>query len=239
MGNSGTKAQTISDTLNQMCNNVITNTINTCSSSVAQNQTQVVNDTNLFGSVNATQSQTTTIDLNCVTSSSMQNTIATNVSNALQQAASASGTGGLSAIGASSSSDQQYLKNIITNNTTTNTSNQLSSNLSQSQNQVINSSGILKFVGATQEQSASVIATAMLNTTGYINAVNTTANAMSQSATAVTTNPIADLINSVGTAVGGVLSSGSGIIIVLVIVAAVVAFLLWRSGFFAKYGFPP
>ena len=109
----GSSSKNTSSIINQIVNSAITTSIQNCASGVSQNQVLNVignNNQNVnFGDINWTQAAT--IDAQCLQSSSVQNTLSTNVQNQLQQFSTSQST--IAALSETQSANVSNLTNSI------------------------------------------------------------------------------------------------------------------------------
>jgi hypothetical protein len=112
--------------------------------------------------------------------------------------------------------------NIMTNIKQT-TTNDVSSNISQTQSiPIANVGGNVIIANVTMTQSAQIVATALMKTSAYSSVINDAATKLTQSSTAVSSNPISDIIKSVtgflATTLGICLAIGGVVLIIVLVV---------------------
>ncbi len=229
----GTQSSASQTAITKIANNAATNTIMNCTSTASQEQMMTITTSGwLSVGGGASQTQGTAVNMSCVMNTSTQNQIASSVAAAVGQYASAQGPGVLAALGASSSNVSSMIQNDITTNITTNTQQEMTNNLSQKQSMNVNSStGISIGVNYTQAQTASIIASALMQTTAYNSALTKVAMAVDQKSTAVTTNPISDVIDSIGKAISSIISTPFLIMGIAAIVIIIIIVVLYKFVF--------
>lgn len=152
------------------------------------------------------QKQGVSIDMKCAMSSETQNEIKNAVANALTQAAEAKGSGILSAVGGSGSTTNAYITTVLNNEVSMKDVQETVSGAMQRQKISINAGGNAIIGNVTQEQTASLIAEMIMSSRGYTSAIGTIASQVDQKSTAITTNPIQEMLQGIGQMVEGVTS---------------------------------
>jgi hypothetical protein len=231
MGAKGSKTTSTNEStvLNKNITNLMTTQIVNSATYVSNDQgIAVTGSGNILQDIN--MSQTITVNLQAYNDQSVMADLQNKVSAAIQQAAEAKGTQNLSSLLPGSSGDttnvnnKVFVENYVQNNITSQQVTNLLTNIKNSQTLVVTGSkNILKGItmaqvsGAIQSQVAS-----MVNKMALVNALDTST---SQTGKATTTNMFADIIKSIGDAIGSIFSGVLGgimlpMIIVIVVIAA-------------------
>jgi type IV secretory pathway VirB2 component (pilin) len=149
------------------------------------------------------------------------------ITNVLAQQATATGSGITSALGGSSSEVTANITNMV--NTSISQSEIQNAITAVVQSQTVHgTSGSYAVIGnITQAQTSSLIAKAIMSSNGAVTVVNKVADAIDQKSTAVTTNPIADIVSSIGSVFTGPLTL---ILIIIIVIGAGLVGLMMLSG---------
>lgn len=220
----GTVSKNISKSLNDICIESITSTILTCTTSSTQNQT--LQFTNIKGdlTINSSDlSQGVSIDISCTLSASKTSEIANNLSSIINQAAEAIGSGIPSADSTSSITESQ-LNNHIKNRLENISKTDINTIISQQQSFIVDRvTGNINMSNVTMSQQATVIAKAILTSTDINNIITQIDDKITQTTSAVTKNPISDIVGSIGSALGNIITNlfGSGFTFIAIAVVIV------------------
>lgn len=228
----GNKSSTSLSVCNDLAVNVSMDSIMSCSSAATQQQLIELKD--VKGNVNisgVSMTQGASVNMSCVMDSVKQNEIAMKVSNALAQQAEASGQAVLSALGNTKANASANIHNKIMTNISANTTMEMSASVNQTQAiTVANVGGNVVIANVSMEQGAQVIAQGLMKTQAYASVINEVATAMDQKSKSEEKNPIATVIDSIGKAVGTVMSAPI-LIFGGLIVGALVLFVLIKFVF--------
>ena len=209
----GTQSRSTTDILNEMAINVSMDSIMSCTSVATQQQ--LIELENIEGNVvisDVSMKQGASIDMSCVMKSEKQNQIATDVANAIAQHAESKGQAALSALGNTKSIASANIKTEIQQNITANTEVEMSAHIEQIQKiGVANVSGSVVIKNVSMEQSAEIVARALMQSSAYSSVINESATKIDQVTQSEEENPIAGIIDSVGGVIGEVGGAISGV----------------------------
>lgn len=226
MGGSQSSASTTIDTT--LATKILSQAIMNCASSSLVAQTFLIS-----GNYNVVKNtkQVQAVQFNTSCQQTAQNTadLQQQLTTALSQAAEATGSGVTSVLGASSSDVTSVIKQDVETSITQQTIQNIVQSCVTQQNITI--SGNNNIVDTfSQEQTMSIVQSNCQNAINSLKTVQTLNNEVSQKSTAVTTNPISDIINSVG----GLLT-GIGMIWAAIAIAAIVAMAYVGPGLLRAY----
>jgi len=218
----GTSSKSTSETLTTLSTNVAMDTVSSCIT--AATQSQLISLRDISGDVtisNTTLTQGTSMNIACVMESTKQNEIAAAISEAIASYAESKGESVLSALGSTRSEVSTKIKNEIINNISATTTQELETNMSQTQSITAqNIDGNVVISNLTMEQSAKLTLTSLLKTSVYSSVINSTATAIDQSSKTTEKSTLANIIDSIGSAWKGILSSPVLIALVVAVVLA-------------------
>lgn len=235
----GTQSKNTASVLNDIAVNVAMDSVMSCT--VAATQSQLLELKNIEGDVTisgVSMLQGSSVDANCVMQADKQNEIASSIANALAQHAEAKGQAVVSALGNTKSQVVSNITNKLTNNINANTKVEFVTQIDQIQKVgVENVSGNVVIQNMSFEQSAQLVAKALMKTRAYSEVINETAAKIDQATKTEEENPIAGIIDSVGgviDSVGGALSKvfqGPVLIIAAVILGVIAIFVVIKLAF--------
>lgn len=194
----GTQSTSIVNSLTSACVNATQTSTAKCITTASQEQSIMLQAAGDVTVGDISQTQAVSVKSECLFSSQVQSDIQTAVANTLAQAAEAAGSGVTSAIGGSSSNTYANIYTMISANVKQEQIQEAVNNAMQKQTVSINAGGNIVAGNITQSQTAQIIAKAIMNSQGYSTVINSVANQIDQSAKAKTTNPLSDIIGSVG-----------------------------------------
>jgi hypothetical protein len=194
----GTQSTSIVNSLTSACVNATQTSTAKCITTASQEQSIMLQAAGDITVGDISQVQAVSVKSECLFSSQVQSDIQNAVANTLAQAAEAAGSGITSAIGGSSSNTFANIYTMISANVKQEQIQEAVNNTMQRQTVSINAGGNIIAGNISQEQTAKLIAKAIMNSEGYSKVINEVANQIDQSAKAKTTNPLADIIGSVG-----------------------------------------
>lgn len=231
----GTTSKSTFQQLTDISTDVTTKTIMSCSTAATQNQ--MISLQNVKGDVNISgvnMNQGASINMSCIMSTDMQSQISTQVAAAIAQTAESKGQAVLSALGRTKSEAQTNIQTMIRNNITNVTQSDISASISQSQSiTAANVGGNVVIANVSMEQSAKIVAQALMSTSAYQVAINDSATKMDQSSKSTEENPVAGIIKSIGSAISSVMSAPimiiGGIILFIVLIIIIFKFVFKRS----------
>lgn len=213
----GSSSKNTSTTLNQIVNSAITNSIQNCASGVSQNQVLSVignNNQNVnLGDLDWTQAAT--IDAQCLQSSSVQNTLSTNLQNQLQQFSTSQST--IAALSQTQSANVNNLTNQLANEVVNQFNKNCSNPASLTQLFQIeyNNGGSVNTGTLNWNQTTQNIVNCVQNDQVYTNLSNQIANAVGQSSSAKTQSLLGSIFGSIG-----------NIIIILVVIVVIIIIII-------------
>uniref|UniRef100_A0A6C0JV97 Uncharacterized protein n=1 Tax=viral metagenome TaxID=1070528 RepID=A0A6C0JV97_9ZZZZ len=205
----GTQSNNTSKILNDIAMTATTKVMMSCVTSTAQSQS--INFGHVGGNFSLDKtnlSQSVSVDASCAASSATTAEVAQQVGNAVAEHAESKGQAVLSALGNTKSSVASDITNKMSNSFENITSTSLITQTTQDQSigaAVVG--GNVTLSNITMEQGATVMAHAMLNNTATQEVLSTIANTIDQKTTSAEENPIAGIINSVGNAIGSIVSA--------------------------------
>jgi hypothetical protein len=226
----GTSSKATVNALNSACTNAVQDTMASCVSTASQAQLVDITSAGplIMGSV--TQKQGVAINSDCVMSAQTTANIQSAITNALVQAATATGSGVTSALGASKSETEANIRNMVQTNITQKTVQEAVTSSVQSQAVKAQSGSFAVIGNISQEQAANIIAKAIISSNGAAAVINTVANDINQRADAKTTNPIADIIGSIGEVFANLISKPLMIIFAIILIIVGGAVIASRMG---------
>jgi hypothetical protein len=211
MGAGGSTSSATITALNNTCINAVQESLKQCITSATNEQMIMIRAGGDITLGNIDQTQFTSIDQNCAISSTMETNIQSAIVNTLKQAAEATGSGITSVLGGSQTNVQAHIQNLVNVNLRQGDVQNTIAGALQKMSVVLEAGRNVVVGNINQSQTSKVIATAIMNSTGAQSVVTTVANAMDQTTKSVTTNPISDIVDSVGSAVGNIVDSVGGI----------------------------
>lgn len=225
----GTESKSTVEILNSISIDVVQQAISRCVQSATQQQ--LISARNVAGDVTiegTSMKQGSTVNMSCAMSASMQSDIQQKVANAIAQYAETEGVALLSALGSTRSEAATNIASIFSTRVEQTT---LQENVQQTLNsQTIEATDIggkLVIRNTTMEQTISMVADAIINSSGYSSAISEIANKIDQTTKAKETGPLDTFFSMVG----GLFSSWVMMVVGIIVVAGL-CFI-----FFAKYLF--
>lgn len=209
MGNSGSKAKSVINSLSEQITQVAAETVLTCE--VSSGQVQSLDSVNsgfkLWSS--AQMIQTTDVDSKCFSDSTRQLELQNKVINAISQSTTADGLAVLSAFGASKSSATTNLSSIVRNNVTMSNIQKQYTAIQQSQTAKFTNSGVIIVESIKLTQGSQIFAAATLKVLDTAGVFNTIEAHVTQQTAAETS---------------GIFDFGmTGYILILVVIIAIIA----------------
>jgi hypothetical protein len=223
----GTHAKSTYDTLNDISTHIIMDSISTCTTDSTQNvNITFKNNRGPINIPNLSTMQKTTVDINCIMKSDKQNEIQDKISQALAQQVTAKGQAVLDLFGSSTATAQARIKTSLSNSVQANTTQELTTNVIQSSSLTFEDNvGGITIGTVTMGQSADLTALALLKTRAYTSVIKDVATKIDQGVLSVSKNPIGDVIKSMGTFVGRLMTIPVMVILCIVLLAIGVAIL--------------
>jgi len=225
----GSKSKSAITSLNTQITNIATNIVQSCVVNTGQTQTVVSNNTGFQLGSTLSVVQTTSISSSCFQDASLQANLQNQITSAIQQTATANGVALLGGVGASQSSADSYISNIIKNNVTLSNIQNNYNTITQNQSVTINNSGEQIFSTVDISQGATVFAAATLKTVSDTGVLNALAASIDQQSTATTSNPL-DFIANIVTGVASAISDSVMSMVAFVIFVIIAIFYLVSSG---------
>lgn len=202
----GTQSKNTASVINEIAVKVTMDSIMSCTTVATQSQLMELK--NITGDVtisDVTMTMGTSLDVECIMEADKQNQINSQIANAIAQHAEAKGQAVLSALGNTKSEVVADIKNKLSNNIDANTRQELSAQIDQVQKVgVENVGGSVVIQDMSFEQSAQIVAKALMKTKAYSQVINETAAKIDQVTKTEEENPIAGIIDSIGGVIGQV-----------------------------------
>jgi len=228
----GTVSKSTSEMINDMATNVLTSTLMNCMTTATQNQ--LLQFSNIKGNLDINSSnltQASTFDVSCILSATNTQDMSNSIANVIAQVAESKGQAALSALGNTKADIVSDISNKISNNITNMSKTDVVNILTQGQQFVVDGiTGNVTLANVSLSQQATVVSRAIVTSSAIASVVNSASSKIDQTAKSTETNPIADMINSVGTAIGSIFGSPGGIIIMVVglLVLSIVAYYFFE-----------
>lgn len=224
----GTSSKSTVDMLNETAINVSSSVIQNCTGVASQQQSLDYTTAGDFVGGDINQSMTASINMSCVMNSQTQTDIASKVGAQLAQAAEAKGQAVLSGLGSTTSEVATKITNRITANISNQTQQDTLAAIQQKQSVKVNAGGNITLGNVTQAQSATIVATALMQSSAYSSVINELAAHIDQTSSASEANPIAGIIDSAGGALSGIFGAllpykTIGIVAVAVVIVIIIA----------------
>lgn len=194
----GSSSKNTSSTINQIVNSVITSSIQNCATGISANQIASIvgnNGTTVnLGDVN--WSQAATVDAQCLQSSSVQNTMSTNLQNQLQQFATSEST--IAALSSSQTANVVNLTNSLANEVVNQFNKNCSTPTSLTQLLQIqyNNGTVVNAASLNWSQTTQSIVNCVQNDQVYTNLQNQISNAVSQTSKSKIDSLLASIFGS-------------------------------------------
>lgn len=228
---SRSRAQIITDTSIENITKIVQNCVGTAT------QQQLLEISNVGGDINIgciNQEQSSSIDMTCVLQTQSKQEIDQQVTNNIMQQVNAVGVGVVSALGRTQAETELNVKNMLKTRTANLTSQDVTASINNIQSIKFNNVRGSVIVGncINQSQTARVVASGILNSTSYQSVINGIATQLDQVAAAKETNPISEIVKSVGDAVGSIVSAPAmvigqlvlGVVIFIVVIVLIIKF---------------
>lgn len=232
MGVGGSKSSSSAELLNQIAISATQSIISRCVTQATQQQLLSVK--NVAGNVSmsgVSMSQGASVDVKCMMTAQVQSAIQNQIANDIAQYAQSQSEAFIGALGQSIAEAKVNIQNrlsLAVNQSTLQES--FNAAIQDQQIEVANVGGNVIMKDISMAQSLQLTAETLINGTAYSTVINDIANAVDQTTDAKQTNPIAELIDSVG----GIFSSWIGMVIAIATVGGVVmlvfVFMFFRSG---------
>lgn len=224
----GTSSKAVANVLNEIAINASMRTIQECSASASQSQLLNIKSSGLVFASNITMKQGVQVDSTCLSSVNKRTQLISDISNQVAQWAEAQGPGVWSALGASRSEVATNVKNRFAPVLNMDTIQR--SVTAAAQGQTANIEGGTVILGnVTQEQTAKIVAKSIVKDDKVAAVINDMSNTIVAKSKATTTDPIANIIDSLGSALGKLGMIGTifiymiPILIAIVVIAGIVA----------------
>jgi len=225
----GTQSKSVINQVTEISVKATMRTIQECSTAATQSQ---LIDLQAKGDItigDVTQRQGVQVDSKCLAQSDKQVKIRNDVAAAIANYAEAQGPAVLSLLGASKSEATVNIQNRLPMSFNMDTIQKNVTAVMQNQKIAVKSTEGKIIAGAlTQEQTAQIVAKSIVADKSYASALNDISNKIAQGSKAKSTNPIADIISSIGTAFTGWIVYIA--IAIIVIVAAILGLRVMRAG---------
>lgn len=226
MGASQSSSDILQESLTQVSLAVMNSVSSSMTSSITQSNELTIDGT-IGGDVsNNTQSNTASINMQAVIQSSQSGQLQTELLNKLsQEVKQKSSTLGYSA---SDVKVKNVIKNVIENKITNESLTKLSADINQSNKIIVTSSGLVggSLTNNLQSNKAETIITFMSGVSTDIVSQLKATNAISGSATQVTSNPISDIAESAAQMFSGMMNSAIFLIIIICFVFLAVIYMV-------------
>lgn len=214
----GTVSSSTSKTLNDLCTNSITSNIMKCI--VSSKQDQLLQFSNIKGNLvvdSSNLSQIGTFDVSCILSASNTQTMSNDLANTIAQYAESNGQAALSALGNTKADVVNMLQNTIHNSISTLSSTDVTNMLEQNQKFIVDRiTGNVLLKNVTLDQQANIISKTLLTSTAITNVIDSVSNKIDQTTKSTETNPISDVIKSIGTSIGSLFGSPGFTIVIII-----------------------
>lgn len=216
MGGGGSKSNVTQEAVTNLLQDVIIKNMQNASVTSNLSQDVIINNSGELSDVTIRQGATFKSEI----FQSAQNMVElqTALKNALEGAASATGSGVFSALGGSNSNLTQRIVNDIQTNVNMQTLQDVSTTINQVQNVNILNTTTGKIKGLRIDQANEMYRGAAQQITAKFTSLNDISNGAQGKSTAVTTNPISDIIDSVFSGLTGFWIIFAIVVIVIVIV---------------------
>lgn len=223
-----TSSKTINEQVNELAVAQVASTISNCTGSITQTQEMNITagdgDITIGGDI--TQRQVATIDLSCVFSASKQSEIQRDLSVVLAQAAKAKAEGSVPNLGGTEAEIANNIQNRFKLEVTQQDEMNTMAIINQSQTMNISTTGkgaITAKGNITQEQTAELIAKAMMQSSGYMKVLDSVSTDIKQVAETESTDTFSSIAKTIGDTVKGV---STALILPFVIVGIIILMLL-------------
>lgn len=228
----GTESKTWSNIVNDIAVDVISRNVNKCVTTT--NQEQTIGAAYVGGSVDISginMTQSSTIDSTCILRSDTQNDITTQLGVALAESASAAGESVLSALGSTKSEAAANITNALKTNIQNVNMQEAYTASSQKQQYLF---GIVekdfKLSNLNMNQTVKLASESLMGTTAYSKVINEVKNVVDQQTVSKETNPISNIIGSVGNAFSGAMAPFAivGGLVALVVIG-IILFMMFKK----------
>jgi len=196
-----TSSKTISEQVNELAVEQISETISNCTGTIKQQQDLNIS-VSAGGSTNlgdVAQEQTATLDLECVFSAQKQSEIQRNLSNVLTQFAKAKSEDTIPGLGGTFTEIEANINNKFKSSVKQTDKQETLAAITQAQSaNITNVGGVLNIKTFTQKQSAELVAKSILQSSGYSKVVDEVANAIDQTAKTESSGTLSNIANALG-----------------------------------------
>jgi hypothetical protein len=240
MGGTGSKSSTTSDTLTDLSIKAIQSSISKCITTATQSQLLSIKSVKGNVTVTGTSlSQGSSVKMDCLLTSDSQSDIQASISNAIVQWAKSQSEALLGVLGKSEAEAVSNVKNKLAVSISQTTLQEALSLASQKQAVEIGDvEGNVVISGLTMTQTLEMVASTIIKGTAYSTVISDIATSMDQSSESTQTNPIAEVIDSVGSIVSTALSSWMIIVAVIVICGALISVVFIKTFFSSSSSSP-
>jgi len=226
----GSQSTTTAKMLEESITKMSTSIVQSCLAETTQNQSLDINNTGTMGSSTFNMNQASTIKSSCFQNSQLQTQLQNQIMSTIEQVAKAQGDALWSAIGASKTSSNTSIKDVINNDVTLSNIQKNYDMIKQSQSTTVNNTGTFQGITVNMSEGASIFSAAtnaLLNSTGITDAV---VAHVAQHSTSITKSPISGLVDLVGKVASAVGTSITEIyifiaFIIIVIIGSIVYLL--------------
>jgi len=228
MGNSGSSSRSSTKIDTRLAVNSLASQVMNCTSS-----TLVSQSFRLIGNYNnavVRQVQAVQFSNDCSISAENMTTLQNDIANALQQAAKAQSASLLSVLGGSTSDAISDIRSDVSQNITQSTVQNIVNNSATQQEIFI--SGNSNIVRVDQSQTLSIVQNNAQQVINKLSSVTRINNALAQTSTAVSSNPVSDILNSIFSGLTDLSSVYAVVFVIVAVVAmAVGGYIVLQGGF--------
>lgn len=230
----GTQSKSTTDVLTSIALDVAQKNISRCVQAATQEQMIAVE--NVVGNVEisgVSLKQGMSVNMQCAMSSSMQSDIQSQIANQFTQQAKAEGIALLSALGRTDAEVQTNVRQIFQAHVDQTTLQESVMQALQKQAITVHTVGGSAIISnVTMEQSAEMVATATINSTGYTSAITEIANKVDQSTESKETGPLDTFFTMVKSAI----SSWIFMLVGLALIGGIILIVFLRYLFTTETG---
>lgn len=224
----GTQSKTTAELLTEACVNASMDSIMKCANSATQSQLISLNNIKGDVTISGTSfTQGASINMQCLMDSKKQAEISNAVSNAIVQSADSQGQAVLSALGNTKAEATSNITNKLTTNISSNTSIEVTNNISQNQAiSAANIGGSVVIKDVQMNQSASIVAKALMQSTAYSSVINESATKMDQTSKSKETTIFSEIGKMLGNLISIPVMIGGAILIVIILLILFFVYVL-------------
>jgi len=230
----GTKSKTTNEVFTDIAFKVVQRGVSSCVQAATQSQVMEVKRTR--GDVHikgVDMRQSMSVDMKCALSSDMQSRVQAEIINQIQQYADAQGVALLSGLGSTKAEVESRIETIFDTYVEQETIQEsVMQNLQEQRLSVEDTRGNVIISNVSMEQSAEIVAEAIMTAAGYSEAIAEIADIVDQTAKAKEEGPLDSLFKMIG----GIVNSWVFMIVGIVLVAALVIIFLFKYLFTTETG---